>query len=158
VEAAMASESDAGMSDPVDLGKDLYVGGRDFQLLCCASGGGSSGGGGSTDTWLTAAELVYEFTGNPGSIIRNMITFTLNDRDRIEMDLLDGKFWLHLAENAEVLNGRKAIELLMYWKRMSFVEAIEFVATRYSPDQALMLGNDFVRMKIMQYLRRTQVN
>jgi hypothetical protein len=143
-----------GIASPIDLGKELYTEGVDFQLLCCAAGGGSFGGGGSTDDylWLTAAEVVYEHTKNPGSVVRNLITYDLDADNRIEIDLLDGRFRLHLAENAEVLNGRKAIELLMMWKRMSFVEALEYVAAKYSSDLAIALGQDFVRMKIKEYL------
>ncbi|MET8101501.1 hypothetical protein ABZV29_34395, partial [Streptomyces sp. NPDC005236] len=63
------------ISDPVDLSRQVYVDNSDYQLLCCGpSGGGSFGGGGSTDSWLTAAELVYDMTGNPGRAVSDVIT------------------------------------------------------------------------------------
>ncbi|WP_338317535.1 hypothetical protein, partial [Bradyrhizobium ottawaense] len=86
----MSTDDDIGISATIDLAEQSYVEGNDFQLLCCGSS--KSGAGfavGSRDMWVSAAELVYEFTGNPGSVVRNLITFDLGNGDRIDINLLD---------------------------------------------------------------------
>ncbi|GMO11006.1 hypothetical protein [Bradyrhizobium ottawaense] len=98
--------------------------------------------------WVTAAELIYDITGNPGRVVRNIIAFDLDNGSRIEVNLIDGRFELYSQEESEPKVGRKGLELLMAWKKMSFTDALEYIAQRYSLQKAAALGNDFVRMNV----------
>ena len=131
------------ISKPLDLSREAFAVGSNVRAKCC----GLADEGGAVN-WVTAAELVYEFTGNPGAVVRNLITFELGGEGRIEINLIDGTFVIFQSGNAGARKGRKGIELLMLWKEMSFVEAIEYIAAKYSPEQAIALGDDFVRMKV----------
>ena len=151
----MSNEADeVFISDPVDLTRQVYVDGGDFQLLCCGpSGGGSFGGGGSTGTWLTAAELAYELTGHPGKVVKDVITFEYDQEARIEIDVLGGHFKIQRGDEV-VHSGRKALELLMQLKEVTFEQALEWIAEKYSTDKAAALAQDYVKMRVAALAQR----
>jgi hypothetical protein len=103
--------------------------------------------------WVSAAEVVYEFTGNPGSVVRNNITFQVDERSSIDIDLLDGSFEVKDGD-AVVGKGRKGIELLMTWKAMSLDAALEWVATKYSVESADIMAQDYIRMKMRNLAKK----
>lgn len=127
----------SGISESVDLSPEVYAAGGDFQLLCCSISKGKP--------WVSAAELIYEFTGEPGSVVRNTITFDLAKDERIEINLLDGSFEGFKGGRSTMV-GRKGLDLLMKWKGMSEEDAVQFIAGKYSPAHADAMRADFVRM------------
>lgn len=126
----------------VDLGGQSYAAGQDFRLMCCGSAGTSGG-----IPWISAAEIVYEFTKQPGSVVRNVISFNLEGNERIELNLLDGSFELFQRGRSTGKKGRKGIDLLIQWKGMSFEEAIDYIRTNYSEEHAESMGADYQRMQ-----------
>jgi hypothetical protein len=145
-----SNNNDAGISDPIDLVREVYVEGGDFQLMCCAGSGGSFGGGGSTDSWVTAAEVIYEFTKNPGSVVKNLITFEISKDERVELNLLNGHFDVFCGEQI-LHSGRKGLELLMTWKGMTFDQALEYLCKTYSADAATAMARDYIKMRIAAF-------
>jgi hypothetical protein len=142
------------ISDPVDLCRQVYVDDSDYQLLCCGpSGGGSSGGGGSTDTWLTAAELVYDMTGNPGRVVGDVITFDYDSETRVEIKVLGGHFAIIRGDDV-MHSGRKAVELLMRLEELTFEGALERIAERYSVEKAEVLAHDYAGMRLGMLAQR----
>ncbi|MFE1391023.1 hypothetical protein [Streptomyces albogriseolus] len=136
------------ISDPVDLSRQVYVDNSDYQLLCCGpSGGGSSGGGGSTDSWLTAAELVYDMTGNPGRAVSDVITFDYDSETRVEIKVLGGDFAI-IRRDDVMHSGRKALELLMRLQELTFEGALEWIAEKYSAEKAELLAHDYVARRL----------
>jgi hypothetical protein len=146
----MPNESDdQGISKAVSLTRDVFMEIAGSAGQCC-----SLVDEGRAAKWVSAAEVVYDITGNPGKVVRSLISFELDGQDKIEMDLVDGSFTIHLASDPAPLEGRKAIELLMLWRKMTIVQAIEYIAQKYSVEKAISLGSDFVRMKVGQYAKR----
>ncbi|GHF08058.1 hypothetical protein [Streptomyces fumanus] len=137
------------ISEPVDLSRQVYVENSDYQLLCCGhpSGGGTSGGGGSTDNWLTAAELVYDMTGNPGRVVSDIITFDYDSETRIEIKVLGGEFAIIRGDDV-LHSGRKAFELLMRLQDLTFEGALEWIAEKYSVEKAEVLAHDYVARRL----------
>ncbi|TXI06240.1 MAG: hypothetical protein E6Q76_10020 [Rhizobium sp.] len=125
----------------VNLTKQVYIEGGDFELLCCQVGSAMAA------NWVSAAEIVYEMTGNPGSVVRNTITFDTSPDEVVEIDLLNGHFDVRQAGSTRGA-GRKGLELLMVWKGMTFEQALEWVRNTYSVDKARAMGLDYVNMKL----------
>ncbi|MEU5868300.1 MULTISPECIES: hypothetical protein [unclassified Nonomuraea] len=141
-------EDELFVSDPIDLSRQVYVDGNDYQLLCCGpSGGGTFGGGGSTDNYLTAAEVLYELTGNPGQVVRDVITYQHEEGTTIEVDLLKGHFKIKRGDET-LYTGRKALELLMRMKGLTFDQALEWIVEKYSVEAARMLAEDYVKRRL----------
>ena len=141
----MSNEEDMPLiSDPVDLSREVYTDGSDYQLLCC------SGGGGSTDPWLTAGELVYHLTRNAGKVVSDVITFELEQENRVEIKLLGGHFEVKRGDEV-VHTGRKALELLMRLKGLTFEEALEWIAGKFSTEKAAVLAEDYVKMRLAAF-------
>ncbi|MGW6842566.1 hypothetical protein [Streptomyces sp. NPDC054958] len=136
------------ISDPVDLSRQAYVDNGDYQLLCCGpSGGGSSGGGGSTDDYLTAAELVYDLTGNPGRVVNDVITFDYDSETRVEIKVLGGDFAIIRGDDV-VHSGKKAFELLMRLQELTFEGALDWIAEKYSVEKAEVLAHAYVARRL----------
>jgi hypothetical protein len=134
--------------DPVDLSRQVYVDNSDYQLLCCGpSGGGSFGGGGSTDDYLTAAELVYDITGNPGRVVSDVITFDYDSETRVEIKVLGGDFAIIRGDDV-MHSGRKAFELLMRLQGLTFEGALEWIAEKYSVEKAEVLAHAYVARRL----------
>ncbi|MFJ3728901.1 hypothetical protein ACIPYQ_40985 [Streptomyces sp. NPDC090045] len=136
------------ISDPVDLSRQVYVDDSDYQLLCCGpSGGGKFGGGGSSDDYLTAAELVYDLTGNPGRVVSDVITFDYDSETRVEIKVLGGDFAIIRGDDV-MHSGKKAFELLMRLKEFTFEGALEWIAEKYSVEKAEVLAHAYVARRL----------
>jgi hypothetical protein len=127
------------VSDGVDLGGTSHIAGADYQLACCTSCCADR------NMWVSAAELVYEFTGLPGSVVRNTLSFALDGNDRIDINLLTGDFQMFSGATSS-MQGRKGVDLLMKWKGMTLEQALEYITRKYSADHASNMAADFQRM------------
>lgn len=132
------------LDNPVDLDPRVSATDGDFQLLCCSA---------SPVCWVTAAELIYEFTREPGKVVRNTISFDIDKDQRIDVDLLDGRFEIFKGNETTGVTGRKGLDLLMKWKGMSLEEAQKYIADKYSEDHATLMTADLQKMRITEKLQ-----
>lgn len=123
---------------PVDLAREVFAAGGDVHLLCCSQSGGS--------LVVSAAEVVYELSGQVGRVEGGRILFDVGDGERVEIDLENGAFTITRGDN--VVSGRKALELLTLWRGMAIDEALAWLSRKYSQDKALAMGIEYVTMKV----------
>lgn len=136
-------EDETLISNPVDLIREVHSEEGNYQLLCCSSGG-------TREAWVTAAELVYELTGNAGKVVSNLITFELEQGQRIEIQLLGGEFKV-IRDEQVMHSGRKAFELLMRLKEFTFEQALEWFAAKYSIQTATDVAADYTKMRLVAF-------
>lgn len=129
------------LSAMVDLSPEVYAQGADVELLCCQTHPNG------VANWVSAAELVYEFTGNPGTVVRNTIHFNLGKTSTVDLNLVDGSFEIKEGETV-VATGRKGLEFLMAYRSITLEDALEFVARKYSLETARVMAEDYVRMRL----------
>ncbi|MEL0438299.1 hypothetical protein [Phycobacter sp. K97] len=135
------THDDSGMSPATNLTGGPVSHGAGFELACCQVGASANA------VWVSAAELIYELTGEPGKVVRNTITFDV-EGTTIDVDLLNGAFAVKKEGSGTPIEGRKAIDLLMKWKGYDFDQAIEYVIENYSMDHAMAMAKDFGAMKV----------
>jgi len=142
-----SKDSKDNIGPSVDVAKELYSEGGDFQLLCCMGVGNATTAG---TNWVSAAEIIYDLTENAGSVVRNRITFETDKNETIVVNLLDGSFEINNLKTNENIQkfGRKGLDLLMKWKDMTLGEALHHIIENYSIDQARLMGQDYLEMLI----------
>lgn len=144
------TERDKGISAGANLGDGLVTFGANYELSCCSQPGMAAA------LWVSAAELVYELTGEPGRVVRNKISFEI-DGTTIDLNLLNGAFTIDQGTGQPIV-GRKGIDLLMKWQGYDLDKAIEFIANKYSIHHAMAMAKDFAAMKVQMLAERMNIS